>query len=233
MGGLQIAVHVKKSIVKKIIGIQIIDVACGVGNVLTNKGAVCVLLRIKGKTLALINAHMAAHQGKVKERNEDYKRITKEITVKAQHRWLSKEARANKLKASISKSISNDDNFFDQVFTAVGLPPDDVYNSKANRKNTIKDKAKDKKKKTKSKMQVLSSNDDADEEVKSISSDNSPPFDGIIFMGDFNYRVDLPRLEIEAYKEAVESNKVLFITITITITNTNTNTITMISLIAI
>jgi hypothetical protein len=65
MGGLQIAVYVKKNIADKIQGTQILDVACGVGNVLTNKGAVCVLLRIKGKTLAFVNAHLAAHVGKV------------------------------------------------------------------------------------------------------------------------------------------------------------------------
>ena len=209
MGGLQIAVHVKRSIVKKIIGVQVLDVACGVGNVLTNKGAVCVLLRIKGKTLALINAHMAAHQGKVKERNDDYKRITKEITIKAQHRWLSKEARNNKLKASITKSISNDDNFFDQVFTAVGLPPDDVYKSKSTNRKLVQSIKGTKKssKKLKKGFQSISSNI---EEVidDSIKQSNVCPFDGIIFMGDFNYRVDLPRLEIEAFKEAIDRNKI-------------------------
>ena len=65
MGGLQIAVFVKKNVAGRIQGTQILDVACGVGNVLTNKGAVCVLLRMGGKTLALINAHLAAHVGKV------------------------------------------------------------------------------------------------------------------------------------------------------------------------
>lgn len=69
MGGLQIAVYVKKNIADKVQGTQILDVACGVGNVLTNKGAVCVLLRIKGKTLAFINAHLAAHVGKVYNRH--------------------------------------------------------------------------------------------------------------------------------------------------------------------
>ena len=44
---------------------QVLDVACGVGNVLTNKGAICVLLRVRGKIVALINAHLAAHVGKV------------------------------------------------------------------------------------------------------------------------------------------------------------------------
>ena len=66
MGGLQIGIYAKKNVASKIQGTQILDVACGVGNVLTNKGAICVLLRIKGRTLALINAHLAAHLGKVR-----------------------------------------------------------------------------------------------------------------------------------------------------------------------
>ena len=68
MGGLQIGIYAKKNVASKIQGTQILDVACGVGNVLTNKGAICVLLRIKGMTLALINAHLAAHLGKVRGR---------------------------------------------------------------------------------------------------------------------------------------------------------------------
>jgi hypothetical protein len=92
MGGLQIAVYAKKSIAKKVQGTQILDVACGVGNVLTNKGAVCVLLRMRGKTLAVINAHLAAHHGKVKERNADYQRIMRSIVSRAQPRWLNKQA---------------------------------------------------------------------------------------------------------------------------------------------
>lgn len=33
---------------------------------------------------------------------------------------------------------------------------------------------------------------------------NDIPFDGIIFLGDFNYRVNLPRFEIESYKYQLE-----------------------------
>ena len=65
LGGIQLAVYAKKKLSKAVQGVQVIEVACGIGNVLSNKGAICVLLRIKGKTLAIINAHMAAHQGKV------------------------------------------------------------------------------------------------------------------------------------------------------------------------
>ncbi len=63
--GIQLAVYLKKSILHLVEGIQVIEVACGIGNILANKGGICVLLRIKGYTLALINAHLAAHQHKV------------------------------------------------------------------------------------------------------------------------------------------------------------------------
>jgi 2-polyprenyl-3-methyl-5-hydroxy-6-metoxy-1,4-benzoquinol methylase len=63
--GIQIAVYTKKHLKRDIQNLQILDVACGVGNVLTNKGAICVLLRLRDKTVALVNAHLAAHVGKV------------------------------------------------------------------------------------------------------------------------------------------------------------------------
>jgi len=65
MGGLQINVFVKKSCKRLVKDARVIEVACGVGNVLTNKGALCVLLKIKGNNVAFINAHLAAHQNKV------------------------------------------------------------------------------------------------------------------------------------------------------------------------
>lgn len=65
IGGIQIAVFVKRRVAKRVTGVHVMDVACGVGNVLTNKGAVCVLLRIRRQTLAIVSAHLAAHQTKV------------------------------------------------------------------------------------------------------------------------------------------------------------------------
>ena len=66
MGGLQIAVFAKRKIARLVDRSSVLEVACGVGNVMTNKGAVCVVLRIKGRKIVLINAHLAAHQNKVR-----------------------------------------------------------------------------------------------------------------------------------------------------------------------
>ena len=65
IGGMMIAVFAAKKVTPLVQGVQIIDVACGIGNLLSNKGAACVNVRINGKTLVLVNAHLAAHQSKV------------------------------------------------------------------------------------------------------------------------------------------------------------------------
>ncbi|RYY87043.1 hypothetical protein EON63_04640 [archaeon] len=66
LGGLQLVIYVKKSCNKLIQGIQTIEVACGVGNVLSNKGGICMLVRTKNqRTLAFVNAHLAAHVNQV------------------------------------------------------------------------------------------------------------------------------------------------------------------------
>jgi phosphatidylinositol-bisphosphatase len=66
MGGIQLSLYCKKKLSKRIKGFTVLEVACGIGNVLHNKGAVCILLRFKNKTIAFINAHLAAHQKNVR-----------------------------------------------------------------------------------------------------------------------------------------------------------------------
>jgi endonuclease/exonuclease/phosphatase family metal-dependent hydrolase len=50
-------------------------VTCGVGNVLANKGALGLVLRVGGANVGVLTAHLAAHQGKVQARNDDFHRI--------------------------------------------------------------------------------------------------------------------------------------------------------------
>lgn len=66
------------------------DVACGIGNVLRNKGAAAAFLEVSERraggaraTLAVVNAHLAAHAPKVRERNADYWRCARELAAKA------------------------------------------------------------------------------------------------------------------------------------------------------
>lgn len=308
MGGLQIAVYGNKKACKLIQGMQILDVACGVGNVLTNKGGICVLLRIKGQTLALVNGHFAAHQTKVSERNADFHRILSSITARAQPRWLIK-ALAQKRKHI--KRQGQADPWLEQMFQAVGLPEDKIHaqrqaesypspprNSPRRRQKVDvfarpqrlkENKAKSGKSKSvsktdkrgqqptlqspgfkvkfpkpsgakkspiipsiKKKKREAMATDDSDDELqqKGMKVDHGPvfsihdrlqssfaprgssgrsantpalasvhtkvllpdsrnvlpsledvPFDAVVFLGDFNYRVDLPRLEMEFLAE--------------------------------
>jgi len=102
MGGLMLNVYCKKRIKKMITGIQLFEVACGVGNVLTNKGAVGLVLRLHDNTtLGLINVHLAAHVKKVTQRNNDYHRILTTFFDRIPSNWLKKP--------SLSLSIDDDD----------------------------------------------------------------------------------------------------------------------------
>lgn len=70
MGGLHLSIFADKQIADAIHGTQIIDIPCGVGNVLVNKGAICALLRFNNATLTFINAHLAAHPTAVRISND-------------------------------------------------------------------------------------------------------------------------------------------------------------------
>jgi hypothetical protein len=271
MGGLQIAVYAKKHVAGKVQGLQILDVACGVGNVLTNKGAVCVLLRMNGKTLALINAHLAAHVGKVKERNADYRRIMTTIIDKAHPRWLNKQLKSRTKRASSASSSARE--FLDQIWNEkmkrktkvlkqitlsnrkkfTNNTKNNSNNKNPNVENTRNIGKIGKAEKTGKSGNSRKINRKSDQEIRSeigrekgrergrdigkekgsdtrretgrgkgvgsrrsISSSAAGrrkktkieveeelpicPFDGVIFFGDLNYRLELPRLEVEMFK---------------------------------
>jgi len=76
--------------------INVADVTCGVGNVLHNKGAIGVYLRMKrrgkGSTkssrMLFVTGHLAAHVKNVDARNADFKRIMSELEAQAPARFL-------------------------------------------------------------------------------------------------------------------------------------------------
>lgn len=186
MGGIQIAVFAKKSILSKIKGIQTLEVACGVGNVLTNKGAVCVLLKVRGKTIAFVNSHLAAHQKKVSERNSDYWRILDSIVEKtnrhsalgtpsaAKGREFIKKGRGNSRNArrsAVRKSTTS--TWLDQLWEKSDRGTLETPNS--------------------------------DQQASQATTERLWPFDCTVFFGDLNYRLNLPRLEVELFKAAAET----------------------------
>jgi len=124
--------------------------------------------------------------------------------------------------------------WLEQVFTAIGLPPD--VPSPKSMIVASRDEIKGKKS-IKIKKNVVGTSHNSikadqvdnfvdsrivpivvDSEVTSLRGNasnisatvhkggdiNDVPFDGIIFLGDFNYRVNLPRFEIESYKYQLE-----------------------------
>ncbi|CAM9873136.1 unnamed protein product [Phaeothamnion confervicola] len=88
MGAVQLHVFARRNIARRCKLVKLSEVACGVGNVLQNKGAIGAFLRVDKSTFLLITAHLAAHQGKVAERNADYWRIVGELDQQVPAAWV-------------------------------------------------------------------------------------------------------------------------------------------------
>ena len=76
---IHIIIFVHKGIAHLCSDISSGAIATGFGGNLGNKGAVSVSLRIADTTLTFVNAHLAAHQNAVKERNAEFNRIDTEM----------------------------------------------------------------------------------------------------------------------------------------------------------
>lgn len=122
MGGLMLNIYGKKKILKLIQNIQLLEVACGVGNVLTNKGAICILLRFRNKkTIGFINSHFAAHINKVKQRNLDYHRVLQSFTERIPKQWYSTSS-CSTTSSTTTSTISS------SIATSRTIDDDDVIN---------------------------------------------------------------------------------------------------------
>jgi len=86
-----LAVFVDRKWLCEISLVHVADVACGVGNLFHNKGAVSAFLKLNNnKTLLFTSAHLAAHLSKVKERNENYWKIVDGIVEDCPRRLFYK-----------------------------------------------------------------------------------------------------------------------------------------------
>ena len=73
---LHIAVFVRTSLLPLVSNVQVAHVANGLGNgTIGNKGAVALAMCVGRTSFLFINAHFAAHQTKVEQRNADFARI--------------------------------------------------------------------------------------------------------------------------------------------------------------
>ena len=80
MTAIHIAVFVRRDLKNQVKRIEKSSAATGVGNVMGNKGGIGIGMTIKTVSLLFINSHFTAHQNHIKERNNDYSRISHELT---------------------------------------------------------------------------------------------------------------------------------------------------------
>jgi len=106
LGGVQFALFCKNTIVDQLEHVSIADVACGIGNVFHNKGAIGAFVQMKARNMGasggndvanrkksvkmlFVACHLAAHVKKVDARNADYWRIVSELEAQAPPSFLS------------------------------------------------------------------------------------------------------------------------------------------------
>jgi endonuclease/exonuclease/phosphatase family metal-dependent hydrolase len=83
MNAMHLAVFARSDILSQLGVPQIGSFATGVANVVGNKGAVGVGFRVsKGKSLLIINSHLSAHVGQVKQRNAEFHRISEYLPLR-------------------------------------------------------------------------------------------------------------------------------------------------------
>ena len=89
-------------------------VATGMGNTLGNKGGVGISMKIGKTKFVFVNAHLAAHQNAVKQRNDDYKKIAIEIPnlllrneMKTNTKLMAKSSKASVTKKKMNRFSAN------------------------------------------------------------------------------------------------------------------------------
>lgn len=75
MGGIHMVVFGKKDIAPLLTSITFGIVACGLGNVVHNKGAVGCSFNFKSKSFCIVTAHFQANRHRVNDRDDDFWRI--------------------------------------------------------------------------------------------------------------------------------------------------------------
>lgn len=101
LGGLHLSLLIKKSKLRILKRAKTFAIPCGVGNILANKGAVGVILRLNNKkTIAFVNAHLAAHQEMVR-----YSLSLYNIVVK--HRLFNVQRSGEGPKSELQKNYSS------------------------------------------------------------------------------------------------------------------------------
>jgi len=137
LGGVQFGLFCRRAILGDVEHVNVADVACGVGNVFHNKGAIGAFVQMKARNKAkddrgkaksvkmlFVTAHMAAHVKNVEARNMDYWRIASELEAQAPPRFLPPSASKKVIPNTDGSTTSSPDesggsylmDFMDHVF---------------------------------------------------------------------------------------------------------------------
>jgi phosphatidylinositol-bisphosphatase len=182
LGGIKLDVYVKSDLRKEVSVVKVMDVPCGIGNVIGNKGGICAVLKVRGSYLAVINSHLAAHQNKVKERNQDYERIVTTINARLREEVEGMNGRALKKRLAFRKQQQQQQNKYGDQ------DEDEEYQQQSRhvaQQPPIDPRA------------AARFDDRFDDVDTAVDAAFNELFDAVIFLGDFNYRLNVPRLEIE------------------------------------
>lgn len=84
-GQMRLAVFVRMDVEKAISDVNSGSEATGVGNVIPNKGGVCIALKFWDTSLCFVNCHLAAHEGQCEARNGNYREIVGNMRINDQN----------------------------------------------------------------------------------------------------------------------------------------------------
>ena len=157
-------------------------VATGMGNTLGNKGAVGISIKIARTRFVFVNAHLAAHQNAVKQRNKDYAKISKEMPgllhkseMKARGKleWrLSKSSAMNSVTSGRSNTVPSSPSLIGDSAMSFSTAPGPIKPTDDSGGNA-------------------DASSPRAEEVPDVpcSSELDDCADRVVFMGDLNYRI--------------------------------------------
>lgn len=196
LGGIKLDVYVKSDLKKVVSLIKVMDVPCGIGNVIGNKGGVCAVIKVKDSYVAVINSHFAAHQNKIKERNQDYARIVTTMSARCSEEVDELSRRALKKKKAKRKSAAKHGTETKEHETM-----EQYLESQRDLESRLSADGDALPRQPPIEAKVAARFDNRFDVEEATDAEFNELFDAIIFLGDFNYRVNVPRLEIELARE--------------------------------
>lgn len=85
LGAIRLFVMIRRSLYFSATNLMTRGIPTGVAGVMANKGGVGISFKLNDTTLCFIGSHLAAHQGKIEQRNENQRSIIKGLTPFVRH----------------------------------------------------------------------------------------------------------------------------------------------------